>query len=120
MHRFPAAGAIEHDPALLAFVKCHVSSVLRWDLLWYLAQHVSLWLDAPTLSRALNRPISEVDSALRELADEGLVETTGRDASAPRYTMQPGEPTTIVVQRLVAAAQRSQEVRRLIVARVAA
>ena len=86
----------------------------------YLAQHVGLWLDAPSLSRALNRPLSQVDSALRELADEGLVETTGRDAQTPRFTMQPGEPTTRVVQRLVEAAQHSQELRRLIVARVAA
>jgi hypothetical protein len=120
MQRYPAAGAVEYDPALVAFVKCHVSSVVRWDLLWYLAQHVGLWLDAPTVSRALNKPQSQVDSALRELADEGLVETTGRDAQLPRYTMQPEEPTTRVVQRLVEAAQHSSELRRLIVARVAA
>ena len=120
MQRFLANGAVQHDPALLAFVKCHVSSVLRWDLLWYLAHHAGRAFDPLTLSRALNRPAGHVESALRELAEEALIESSGAERSTLRYSMQPNEPTTRVVLRLIEAAQQSQELRQLIVARVAA
>lgn len=109
---------IESDPALLAFLKCHVTSFLRWDILALLAATGPTWTEAAEIARELQKPLASVQAVLAELADEGLldVDRTPRDASA--YRLDPNEPTTRVVERLVSVATRSQALRQLIVARV--
>jgi hypothetical protein len=105
------------DPALLAFVKCHISSFVKWDVLRSLAERVGFWTDASTLARELNRPIEKVREALDELSEEDIVDASG--ARAERlYRLSDGEPTTVVVSRLMARATRSQELRRIVVAHI--
>jgi DNA-binding MarR family transcriptional regulator len=115
---FPSPAHLEHDPALLAFVKCHVTSFLRWDLLRLLANHGPSWTDAEEAARALHKPRSALEAALAELESEGLVQASRSPHGATAYRMDPLEPSTRVVERLVAAATRSHELRQIIVARV--
>src|SRR5690242_12852763 len=67
----------ELDPALLAFVKCHITSFVKWDVLRALSDHVGFWTEPGVLARELNRPIEKVGEALDELSREGIVETIG-------------------------------------------
>jgi len=107
----------ELDPALLAFVKCHITSFVKWDVLRSLSEHIGFWLEPASLARELNRPADKVRDAMQELVDEDIVETIG--AGADRlYRLSEGEPTTVVVSRLMARATRSQELRRIVVAHI--
>ena len=115
----PFSSRTEYDPALLAFLKCHVTSFVRWDLFRLLADADGRWFDPDDLSRRLQKPRSVVETALIELADEDLVDRRTLP-SGPVYRLDPAGPTARVVDRLVTAARRSQEFRQLIVARVVA
>jgi hypothetical protein len=112
------SGRIESDPALLAFLKCHVTSFLRWDVLAFLAGTGSTWTDADETAREIQKSRASVDAVLAELAAEGLLDVRLRPHGTPTYRLDPNEPSTRVVERLVWSATRSQELRRLIVARV--
>ena len=107
----------ELDPALLAFVKCHITSFVKWDILRSLSDHVGYWTEASALARELNRPIEKVREALDELSDEDIVEATGT-RSERLYRLGDGEPTTVVICRLMTRATRSQELRRIVVAHI--
>ena len=104
----------ELDPALLAFVKCHITSFVKWDVLRSLSDGVGFWTEPTLLARELHRPVEKVRDALDELSHEGIVEVSGTQ-DEPAYRMRDGEPTTIVVNRLMSRATRSQELRRIVV-----
>jgi hypothetical protein len=108
----------EHDPALLAFVKCHVTSFLRWDLVRLLTAHGGRWTDVGEVVQALRRPPSEIVEALAGLEAEGLVEARRGPNGATAFRMPPQEPSTRVAERLMAATTRSWELRQIIVAHV--
>ena len=97
----------ELDPALLAFVKCHISSFVKWDILRSLSEHVGFWTEASALARELNRPVEKVREALDELSDEEIVEAAGTE-SERLFRLSEGEPTTVVICRLMTRATRSQ------------
>lgn len=107
----------ELDPAMLAFVKCHITSFVKWDVLRSLSGHVGFWNEPVALARELNRPIEKVQEALDELCAEEIVEVVG-PRSERVYRLREGEPTTVVVNRLMARATRSQELRRIVVAHI--
>jgi hypothetical protein len=107
----------ELDPALLAFVKCHITSFVKWDVLRSLSEHVGFWLEPATLARELNRPADKVQDAIDELTREGIVESIGTGSDRV-YRLNDGEPTTVVVTRLMTRATRSQELRRIVVAHI--
>jgi hypothetical protein len=112
------SGRIERDPALLAFLKCHVTSFLRWDVLAFLVSTGPTWIDAAETAHEIQKPWASVDAVLAELAAEGLLDVRSRPHGALTYRLDPNEPSTRVVERLIRAATRSQELRQLIVARV--
>ena len=105
------------DPALLAFVKCHITSFTTWDALRALTEQVGFWVEPADLARATNRPIDKIRQALDELARQGIVETAG-PLDEPVYRLANGEPTTVVVNRLISRATRSQDLRRIVVAHI--
>ena len=107
----------ELDPALLAFVKCHITSFAKWDVLRALADQVGYWFDPAAIARETNRAPEKVRRSLDELAHEGIVERTG-SGDDPLYRLPEGEPTTVVVLRVVARMTRSQELRQIVVAHI--
>jgi hypothetical protein len=107
----------ELDPALLAFVKCHITSFVKWDVLRSLSEHIGFWLEPATLARELHRPSEKVQEAMDELTNEGIVEAIGTGPDR-LYRLSEGEPTTVVVTRLMTRATRSQELRRIVVAHI--
>ena len=107
----PLSGSSEEwDPAVLAFVKCHVTSRLKWEALRVLASREGDWLRADELARVLHKDPDLVTAALGELSREGVIEQ-GVEAN---YRLCPTEPTTVVLRRLITAATHSQQLRALI------
>ena len=113
----PQVITAELDPALLAFVKCHITSFVKWDVLRALAEQVGTWTDPPALAREMARPVSKIDEALAEFSQEGLVEAKG-PLDDRAYRLREDEPTTVVLTRLIAKVTRSQELRRIVVAHI--
>jgi hypothetical protein len=102
---------------LLAFVKCHITSFVKWDVLRALAEQTGSWTDSSSLARDMARPMPKVDEALAELRAEGLVESLG-PIDERVYRLNTDEPTTVVLKRLIAKVTRSQELRRIVVAHI--
>ncbi|HEX3243776.1 MAG TPA: helix-turn-helix domain-containing protein [Chloroflexota bacterium] len=108
----------EADPALLAFIKCHVRSVATWDALCVLAREVGRWFTQNQLERELGMPPARVSAALLDLVRDGIIEST-TDALGAVFRIPTGEPTTIVIERLFNAARIDQNLRRIVVAHMA-
>ena len=107
----PLSGSPEElDPALLAFVKCHVTSPLKWEALRVMASREGEWLRADDLARALHKDLGLVTTALGDLSREGVIDE-GPDGS---YRLPASEPTTVVLRRLIAAATHNQQLRAVI------
>jgi len=106
------------DPALLAFIKCHVHSVATWDALCVLARNVGVWHSQQQLERELAMPPTRVATALRDLVHDGVLQSQ-TDSLGTVYRIPVDEPSTIVVERLLNAARVDQNLRRIVVAHMA-
>src|SRR5579859_1001905 len=114
---FFSPGLEQLDPALLAFVKCHVTSPVKWEVLRVLASQDGAWTRAEHLARSSHRQPFELTKAVAELAADGVVEIL--PAGAPEdvsYRLPADEPTSIVLHRLIESATHSQELRAIIAA----
>ena len=110
-------GLEQLDPALLAFVKCHVTSPVKWEVLRVLAGQDGTWSRADQLARQCHRHTAEIMLALAELASDGVVDVL--DAGMPEevsYRLAADEPTSVVLHRLIEAATHSLELRAIIAA----
>ena len=108
---------VDPDPALLAFVKCHITSPAKWEVLRVLVSHDGAWVRADELARAAHRPPPEVARALSELVADDVVEAM--PAGTPEhasYRLPANEPTSVVLHRLIESATHSQELRAIIAA----
>ena len=106
------------DPALLAFIKCHVHSVATWDALCILARKVGTWHSQELLERELAMAPNRVATALRDLVHDGVIQSQ-TDSLGTVYRIPADEPSTIVVERLLNAARVDQNLRRIVVAHMA-
>jgi hypothetical protein len=114
---FFSAGLEQLDPALLAFVKCHVTSPVKWEVLRLLASQDGAWMRAEQLARSSHRQSCVLTKAVAELAADGVVEIL--PAGAPEdvsYRLPADEPTSVVLHRLIEAATHSLELRAIIAA----
>jgi hypothetical protein len=107
---FIQTGLEQVDPALLAFVKCHVTSALKWEVLRVLANQDGTWLSAEDLAHAVHKRPAELGPALCDLCAEGVVE------EGDGYRLPLSEPSSVVLHRLIETATHSQELRSIIVA----
>ena len=103
------------DPALLALVKCHITSVARWDVLRALSERVGSWTDPAQLAQGLNRSQQEVGGVMDDLYREGVLDAVGLLEECS-YRLAEDAPTSVAVARLFVEATRSPELREIIVA----
>ena len=114
---FFSPGLEQLDPALLAFVKCHVTSPVKWEVLRVLASQEGTWMRADHLARSSHRRACELTNALTELAADGVVEILPAGvAEDVSYRLPADEPTSVVLHRLIEAATQSLELRAIIAA----
>ncbi|GAC1327297.1 MAG: hypothetical protein NVSMB2_26710 [Chloroflexota bacterium] len=106
------------DPALLAFIKCHVTSPVRWEVLRLLACHNGEWLSSEQLAHGAHVRATELTTTLADLVNDGLVERRAPTPAAPvaAYSLPADEPTSIVLRRLIQTATHSLELRAIIAA----
>lgn len=110
-------GMEQLDPALLAFVKCHVTSPVKWEVLRVLAGQDGASTRVDQLARRCHRQRQEITQPLAELVADGVVEVV--PSAAPddvSYRLAADEPTSVVLHRLIEAATHSQELRAIIAA----
>jgi MarR family len=114
---FLSPGLEQLDPALLAFVKCHVTSPAKWEVLRVLADQDGTWIRGDQLAQRCHRRTAEVTQVLGEFVSDGVAEVM--PAAAPddvRYRLPTDEPTSVVLHRLIEAATHSLELRAIIAA----
>jgi hypothetical protein len=109
---FPSGLDEQIDPALLAFVKCHVTSPLKWETLRILATQEGAWFSVEQLARVTHKQPGELNATLSELVAEGVVDAL--DGDMPSYRLS--EPTAVVLRRLIDVTTHSQELRAIIAA----
>lgn len=102
------------DPALLAFLKCHVTSPLKWEALRLLAAHEGCWVPIGEIAHETKRCPADVERAIADLVREGVVEATLE--REPGYRLPGSEPTSVVLHRLLDGATHSLELRSIIAA----
>ncbi|TME93570.1 MAG: MarR family transcriptional regulator [Chloroflexi bacterium] len=114
---FFTPGMEQLDPALLAFVKCHVTSPVKWEVLRVMAGQDGAWTRAEQLARRCHRQRQEISQSLAELVADGVLEILL--SAAPddvSYRLAADEPTSVVLHRLIDAATHSQQLRAIIAA----
>jgi hypothetical protein len=114
---FLSPGLEQIDPALLAFVKCHVTSPVKWEVLRVLASQDGTWMRADQLVRRSHRQSHELTKAVAELAADGVVEILATGAPEDvSYRLPADEPTSVVLHRLIESATHSLALRAIIAA----
>ena len=114
---FFTPGMEQLDPALLAFVKCHVTSPVKWEVLRVMAGQDGAWTRAEQLARRCHRQRQEISQPLVELVADGVLEVVV--SAAPddvSYRLAADEPTSVVLHRLIDTATHSQQLRAIIAA----
>jgi len=107
----------ECDPVLLAFVKCHLTSIARWNILRVLSDDPGYQWPLREVARLAHGSDDATRRSLEALADEGLVERhDGPDG--PCYGLEGTGPTARMLARLQVEAARNQGLRQIIVARM--
>jgi hypothetical protein len=110
-------GRPERDPALLAFIKCHLTSITRWNILRVLSEDPGYQWPVDEVAHQAHGSGDATHRSLEELADEGLVKRCD-GPYGPTYVLDGSEPTARVLSRLQIEAGRNQGLRRIIVARM--
>jgi hypothetical protein len=114
---FLSPGLEQLDPALLAFIKCHVTSPVKWEVLRVLAGQDGTWIRADQLARGCQRRTAEITRAVGELVSDGVVDVLAPlGAEDVSYGLPGDEPTSVVLHRLIEAATHSLELRAIIAA----
>jgi hypothetical protein len=113
----PGLDPSDPDPALLAVVKCHITSPARWEVLRVLATNDGAWVRGDQLAHTTHRNLPEITEALRELTEDGVVEAMAEPSGEQgSYRLPVDEPTSVVLRRLIESATHSQELRAIIAA----
>src|SRR5438105_9063228 len=97
---FFSSGLEQIDPALLAFVNCHVTSPVKWEVLRILASQDGAWIRADQLARQSHRSPAELTRAIADLAADGVVEVlpavlTQMAPDDVSYRLPADEPTSV-------------------------
>jgi len=102
------------DPAQLAFLKCHITSPLKWEVLRLMAAREGCWVHVDDIAHGTQRGAAEVEHAIAELAHEDVVQAA--PDGAPTYRLSATDPTSVVLRRLIENATHSHELRGIIAA----
>ena len=107
----------ERDPALLAFIKCHLTSMDRWNILRVLSEDPGYHWPPDEVAHLAQRAGDATRRSLEELATEGLV-ARHDGPEGPFYALEGTAPTARLLARLQVEAARNHRLRQIIVARM--
>ncbi len=92
------------EPDMLSFIKKHVRSFARWDLLKFLYQNPGTWDTAPNLANCIGRRAERVEAEVTQMAQEGLLRRDEQGSEAV-YILTQDPETLALVERLVSGSQ---------------
>lgn len=98
------------DPQLWAFVEDHVTSFVKWDLVVFFASHPDDAFAAPELAAQLARQLDEVEEALRDLEDSGVLRSSETSGLGRAYRLVASPELARLADRFVAVT-RAREAR---------
>jgi len=92
------------EPSLLSFIREHVRSFPRWDLLRFLYQNQSTSDTVENLARYVGRRVERIETELILMTKEGLLcrDEQGSDAV---YSLTQDPETLALIGQLVSASQ---------------
>ncbi len=104
-HNSLVSGIMEDmEPGVLSFIKKHVRSFARWDLLKFLYLNQSTWDTAENLARYIGRRAELVETEVAQMAQESLLRRDEQGSQAV-YSLTQDTETLTLVEKLVSAAQ---------------
>ncbi|MFZ5917878.1 MAG: hypothetical protein ACOYZ7_13135 [Chloroflexota bacterium] len=92
------------DPDVLSFIKQHVRSFVRWDVLRFLYENPGTWDTAENLAVYVGRGPEQVRGEIGQMACEGLLRQDGR-GPGPTFGLTENSQTLQLLERLVSASQ---------------
>jgi hypothetical protein len=95
------------EPDLLSFIKKHVNSFTRWDLLKFFYQNPGAWDTAKSLANCIGRRAERVEAEVVQMAQEGLLRRDERGAEAVYTLTQDAETLTLVEQLVSGSRERT-------------
>jgi len=95
------------EPGLLSFIKKHVRSFTRWDLIKFLYHNQSTWDTAENLARYIGRRVERVEAEVVQMAKEGLLRRDEQGPDAVYALTQDPELHTLVEKLVVASQDRT-------------
>ncbi len=95
------------DPALLSFIKKHVTSFVKWDLLYFFHQNPHTIDTVENIARYAGRAPDTVQRELAELARSGLLDSS-QMGEMVIYALTPVPQMQAKLAQFVAASQDKQ------------
>lgn len=90
------------EPDVLSFVRKHVRSFTRWDMLRFLYHNQNTWDTAANLARYVGRQVGRVEDEAVKMVKEGLLRRD-EQVSAPVYALTQDPKTITLIEQLVSA-----------------
>jgi hypothetical protein len=92
------------EPSVLSFIRKHVRSFTRWDLLKFLCRNPSTWDTAANLARYIGRRTELVEPEVIQMTEEGLLRRNEQDSEFV-YGLTADAETRVLVEQLVSASR---------------
>ena len=94
----------EMKPDVLAFIKEHIVSFTRWDLIRLFHENPNIWDTAENLARYVGRRVEKVTEELGPMVAEGILSQSLQNDDVV-YSLTQEADTLHIVGRLVEASQ---------------
>jgi predicted transcriptional regulator len=92
------------EPGVLSFIRKHVRSFPRWDLLKFLHQNQSAWNTVDNLARYVGRQVEQVETEVTLMAKEELLRRDEQGSDAV-FSLTQDPETLALIGQLISASQ---------------
>jgi hypothetical protein len=92
------------EPALLDFIKTHLNSFIKWDLLKLFNKNRNIVDTAENIAKYTGRTVAVIEQELEELVESGLMVKRGLDG-ASIYSLGSDESTWASISNFVSACE---------------
>lgn len=95
------------EPGVLSFIRKHVRSFSRWDLLRFLYHNQGTWDTAENLARYIGRQLERVEAEVILMTEEELLRRDERGSDLVYSLTQDPEARTLIGQLVSASRDRT-------------
>jgi len=95
------------EPDMLAFIKAHVKSFVRWDLFKFWYENPNTWDTAESLANRIGRRTERIKAEVAHMADEALLRRDERGSEAVYALTQDARTLELIEQLVLASRERT-------------